>query len=134
MNKQILLTSAMAATLIALPGCSSGNDWDDGVVVDRDTRFCVDQNGYRVEDYRCNSSGRTGFHGGHGWYYVRSGSRLPYYGGSISDPKLGLKGSNTPEAGKAYGASPAHANMTRSAAVSRGGFGSSSRSFGGGRS
>jgi len=52
----------------------------------------------------------------------------------VNDPKLGIQGSKTPATGKSYASAPAHTNLTRSAAMSRGGFGSSSRSFGGGRS
>ena len=131
-NKQLFLTSAMAATLTGLPGCSSGNDWDDGVYARNDTRVCVDQNGNRVADYGCNT--RTGYYGGSRWFYVGRGSRVPYLGDSISDKRYGFKGGYDARPGAAYDSAPGAANMTRSASVARGGLGSSSRSFGGGRS
>jgi hypothetical protein len=128
MKKQIFLTSAMAATL---SGCSSGNDWDGNVYARNDTRVCVDQNGYRVEDSYCGR--RIGGHGG-GWYYIGRGARVPYQGDSINDQRHGFKGSFAAKPGASYSSAPSDANMSRSAARSRGGFGSSSRSFGGGRS
>ena len=131
MNKQLALTTAMAATLSSLSACSSGNDWD-GSYADNDTRVCVDEAGNRVDDRQCGSHIRGG--GYYGWYYVNRGSRMPYYGDSVNDPKLGIQGSKTPVTGKSYASAPAQTNLTRSAAKSRGGFGSSSRSFGGGRS
>lgn len=131
MNKQLALTTAMAATLTSLSACSSGSDWD-GSYADNDTRVCVDEAGNRVDDSQCGSHIRGG--GYYGWYYVNRGSRLPYYGDSVNDAKLGIQGSKTPLAGKNYASAPSHTNLTRSAAKSRGGFGSSGRSFGGGRS
>lgn len=131
MKKQLALTTAMAATLTSLSACSGGGDWE-GSYADNDTRVCVDEAGRRVDDGQCNNHIRGG--GYHGWYYVNRGSRLPYYGDSVNDPKLGIKGSQTPVAGKSYFNAPAHTNLTRSAAMARGGFGSSGRSFGGGRS
>lgn len=129
MKKQLFLTSAMAATL---SGCSSGGDWDGNVYSRSDTAVCVDQNGYRVADSYCSS--RSAYVGGGRWFYVNRGGRLPYHGDRIDDPKHRFAGSYEPKAGTSYARAPAEANMTRSAAVSRGGFGSSSRSFGGGRS
>ncbi|MBA4162278.1 MAG: hypothetical protein C0515_09435 [Novosphingobium sp.] len=131
MKKQLALTTAMAATLTSLSACSSGNDWE-GSYADNDTRVCVDEAGRRVDDSQCRSYIRGG--GYYGWYYVNRGSRLPYYGDSVRDTKLGIKGSPAPVAGRSYADAPSHTNLTRSAAMSRGGFGSSSRSFGGGRS
>lgn len=133
MKKQLALTTAMAATLAGLSGCSSRNDWGDDVVVDRDTRVCVDQNGYRVDDDRCNQRGyHTG--GSHLWYYVNRGNRVPYYGDGVNDPRLGFKGSYFAAEGTQYANAPAKANLVRSTAVSRGGFGSKGGFFGGGRS
>ena len=130
-RKQLFLTTAMAATLGSLGGCSSGNDWDDGEVASYDTAVCVDQNGLRVDDDYCDNDR---YHGGHGWYYIGRGSRLPYYGDSIRDPKYGFKGTTSPESGKVYSRAPASTAMTRSSAIARGGFGSSSRGFSSGRS
>lgn len=137
-TKNLVLTTAMAATLTALSGCSRGNDWDDNVVADRDTAVCVDQSGKRIADAGCQTQ-RSG--GGMGsaamlgyWYYMGRNSRVPYMGDSVNDPARGFIGSTTPRAGTSYASAPAAANMTRSAAVARGGFGSSGRGFGGGRS
>lgn len=130
-KKQIALTTAMAATLSSLAGCSSNPDWDDNYA-SSDTAVCVDEAGRRVSDGNCRTQIRGG--GYHGWYYVNRGSRLPYYGDSVNDPSLGIKGSSNPTAGVNYASAPEHANMARSAARARGGFGSSGHSFGGGRS
>ena len=135
MKKQLTMTTAMAAALMALPGCSS-NEWDGDVVADRDFAVCVDEQGKRVEDYRCDnrSYGYAGGYGGggHYWYYFDRNSRVPYYGDSIHDRKF-AGGYIQPDA-KGYYPAPASTNMTRSAAVSRGGLGSSGKFFGGGRS
>jgi hypothetical protein len=133
MKKPLALTSAMAATLTALSGCSSNDDWNTDVVADRDTRVCVDQNGYRVDDDYCDTR-YTGYRGGSGWYYIGRGARIPYYGDIARDTRLGFVGRTTPKPGVNYVDAPLETRMTRSAALSRGGFGSSGRSFGGGRS
>ncbi len=124
----------MAATLVSISGCSGrSDDWDDGVVADRDTRVCVNANGERIQDSQCNQrSGGYIAGGAAGWYYINRYSRLPYLGDSVN--RRGISGSNVAAAGAVYDPAPARANMTRSAAISRGGFGSSSRSFGSGRS
>lgn len=134
MNKQLTITTAMAAAMIALPGCSSNDGWDDNVVADRDVAVCVDQAGQRVQDYRCNTSGRSGGSSGLLWYYIGRNSAVPYYGDSIHDRRYAGAGSFTPRAGASYFPAPARTSMTRSQAVSRGGLGSSGRRFGGGRS
>lgn len=137
MKKQLFLTTAMAATLTGLSGCGSRGDdeWGGDVVADRDTAVCVDQNGYRVDDDFCDGDVNYRVHGGgHSWFYVNRGGRVPYYGDSVRDPRLGLKGSYFKTNGVDYARAPKSANMVRSAAVSRGGWGSSGRSFGGGRS
>jgi hypothetical protein len=133
MKKQIFLTSAMAATLSSLSGCSSGDDWDGSTYAENDLGVCVDQNGYRVDDDWCDDDNfrRSS---GYGWFYVSRGSRVPYYGDSIKDKKYGFVGSAKPDPSKVYGRAPESTRVTRSTAMARGGFGSSSRSFGGGRS
>lgn len=140
MKKQLSMTTAMAAALLSLPGCSSNDDWNEDVVADRDTAICVDKDGNRVDDSQCGQ--RTVYHSGGGggvgnaflWYYLGRNSAVPYYGESIRDPRYVGRGSFAPVAGVSYAAAPAASRMTRSAAVSRGGLGSSGRSFGGGRS
>ena len=133
MKKQLTLTTAMAAALIALPGCSSNDGWNEETVTDRDTEVCVDQNGTRVEDSRCSSDRRSGMSNGFLWYFIGRNSAVPYYGDSIRDRRY-ASGSYTPRAGATYFPAPAKTGMTRSQAVSRGGLGSSGRRFGGGRS
>ncbi len=135
-RKQLVLTTAMAATLTTLSACSSQeDDWDSDVIADRDTAVCVDQNGNRIDDDNCDQqSYRSGGSNAFLWIYLGRGSRIPYYGDSVYDPKKVYKGSKTAAAGAVYSRAPATTNMTRSAAVARGGFGSSGRSYGGGRS
>jgi hypothetical protein len=134
-KKQLGLTTAMAATLTSLGGCSSADDdWDVDQYARNDTQLCVDQNGYRVDDDYCEG-GRYYVSGtGSRWYYANRGSRLPYVGDSIKDPRRGFLLAEAPHPGVQYSRSPAAANMTRSTAMARGGFGSSGRGFGGGRS
>lgn len=130
MKKQLTLTTAMAA---ALAGCSSTNDWDDGnVYTDRDTAVCVDQNGQRVDDDRCDDNRYRAYGGGYVRYYIGRGAAIPFYGDSVRDGRY--RGSYAPNAGATYYPAPSDTRITRSQAVSRGGLGSSSRSFGSGRS
>ncbi|HEX8241711.1 MAG TPA: hypothetical protein VF574_18395 [Allosphingosinicella sp.] len=138
MRKQLTMTTAMAAALVALPACSSNDGWNDDVIADRDTAVCVDKQGSRVDDDLCNDNHRHG--GGSNaflWYYIGRNSAVPYYGDSIYDSRYarqGRAGSFAPRPGVDYARAPASTKMTRSQAVSRGGLGSSSRRFGGGRS
>lgn len=134
MKKQLSMTTAMAAALTGLSGCSSTNDWDDGYAyADRDTAVCVDQNGQRVDDDQCDDRRYRSYGGSFvHYYYIGRGSAIPFYGDTIDDARY--KGSFAPQAGATYYPSPADTRMTRSQAVSRGGLGSSSRSFGSGRS
>lgn len=136
MKKQHFLTSTMAAALTTLSGCSSGDEWNEDVVATEDTAICVDQNGNRIDDDNCNDtrirSGGGFFYGTR--YYINRGSRIPYLGDSIRDSRYNFAGSTQPRPGASYFSAPSTSNMTRSTAIARGGFGSSSRSFGGGRS
>jgi hypothetical protein len=140
MRKQLTMTAAMAAALLALPGCSSqSNEWNEDVVADKDTAVCVDQQGKRVEDTQCapraaHSGGGSGVGSAFLWYYLGRNARIPYYGDSINDRRFAGGGSFTGRPGTEYARAPEAARMTRSAAVSRGGLGSSGRYFGSGRS
>lgn len=129
----LVLTSAMAATLSALSGCSSSRSdgWDDNYVAASDTEICIDDQGFRIEDWQCEDRSRP--HYRRNWYYVRQNSALPYYGDSVFDQRLAVNGSRQPAMGTFYARAPEGANMTRSAAVSRGGFGSRGGFFGSGR-
>jgi len=146
-HKKLTVTTAMAATLLALPACSEREDWNGDVYAENDTAVCVDQAGMRVDDDLCDdsrlgssgsyaASGVGNYGGGNGffWYYLGRRSAIPYYGESINDPRVYAHGSSQPQPGVRYARADAATRMTRSQAVSRGGLGSSGRSFGGGRS
>ncbi len=137
MRKQLTMTPAMAAALAALPACSSNDGWNEEVIADRDTAICVDGQGSRVDDDHCdNRRGGVG-PGAFMWYYLGRRAAVPYYGDSIYDSRFarhGRPGTFAPQPGVAYARAPASTRITRSQAVSRGGLGSSSRRFGGGRS
>lgn len=136
MRKQLSMTTAMAAALVALPACSSNDGWNEDVVADRDTAVCVNQQGSRVDDDLCDDRRHGGGSSAFLWYYIGRNSAVPYYGDSIYDSRYarGRPGSFAPRPGVDYARAPASTKMTRSQAVSRGGLGSSSRRFGGGRS
>lgn len=135
MTKRLTITTALTSALLALPGCTSGDDWDDNVYADRDTSVCVDREGRRVYDDNCRGGYTGGSGGGYSHYYISRNSPVPFYGESVFDSRYaGSAGSFTPQPGRAYAQPPSITNMTRSQAVSRGGLGSSARGFGGGRS
>lgn len=135
MKKQLFLTTAMAATLSSLSGCSSPeDDWGSEVTADSDTAVCMDEDGYRIDDNACDKDYAVRSSGGRYWYYVNRGNRIPYYGDSVLDPRLGFQGTYFRNEGVKYARAPATANISRSVAVSRGGFGSKARFFGSGRS
>lgn len=117
MKADLKITTALAATLLAA-GCQRE---DDGWTADRDTAVCVDHSGKRVPDAQCPRTAYAGHGGGSPflWYYLGRNSTVPYYG----DPVRG--GSFTSRPGIPYFRAPAEVAMTRTAAISRGGFGSS---------
>lgn len=123
MKADLKITTALAATLLA----ASCQREDNGWTADRDTAVCVDHSGNRVPDAQCP---RTYTSGGVGslflWYYLGRSSVVPYYG----EPVRG--GSFTGRAGTSYFRAPAQTAVTRAAAISRGGFGSSARGGEGG--
>ena len=134
MKKQLAMTTAMAAALAGLPACSSNDGWNEDVIADRDTAVCVNQAGERIDDDFCDDDRRVGGSNAFLWYYIGRNSAVPYYGDSIHDRRFRGSGSYRPAPGVGYVRAPASTNITRSQAVSRGGLGSRSRSFGGGRS
>ena len=135
MKKQLAMTTAMAAALVALPACSSNDGWSDDVVADRDTAICVNQQGERIDDDFCDDDrGGGGASNAFLWYYIGRNSAIPYYGDSIHNSRYRGHGSFSRAPGASYARAPASTNITRSQAVSRGGLGSRSRSFGSGRS
>lgn len=138
----LVLTTAMAAALIAIPACQRQDDWNGDVYTQKETAVCVDANGTRIDDNLCPSSyhGGGGYHHGGGgsnaflWYYLGRNSALPYYGESVHDRRFAGNGAFQPRAGVTYASAPADTRMVRSQAVSRGGLGSSGYRFGGSRS
>lgn len=136
-TKQLTITTAMAAALATLPACSSGGDWNGDTYADGDTAICVDQNGNRIDEDRCDKNRyySGGGYNGYYWYYLGRRSMIPYYGESIRDARYARYGGGySPRAGASYASAPMSTRMSRSRAVSRGGLGSSGRSFGSGRS
>jgi hypothetical protein len=125
MKTVTLNLTLVAATAVTLAACDQPADH---VIAQQDTAVCVDKSGNRVPDADCQN-----YHGGGGsgvasaflWYYLGRSSAVPYYGERVSG------GSFTRTAGATYFHAPVRTAMTRSAAVARGGFGSSARSFGG---
>jgi hypothetical protein len=129
MKKHLTLTTPVAAALSMLSGCSTAPDWDDQPVAARDTVVCTDDAGEVVDDGWCRDNRYPGYSS----YYYRRGAYLPFYGDSVRNSRFAT-GSLAPQAGVSYAPAPADVRMTRSTAMSRGGLGSTGRSFGGGRS
>ncbi|MBB4610167.1 MULTISPECIES: hypothetical protein [Sphingomonas] len=115
------LTTAMAAALLA-SGCNRAKA-DDNWTTDRDTAICTDAQGVRLPDDRCRQH-RVGGGGGAFWYFLGRGRAIPWFG------ERATGGSFRAATGARYAYAPPGSAMTRSAAVSRGGFGSSARRFG----
>jgi len=127
MNTIHLNLTLVAASAMTLAACDDQPNQPDQWIAQQDTAICVDKSGNRVPDADCQT-----YHGGGGgvgtaflWYYLGRSSAVPYYGERVSG------GSFTRTAGATYFHAPVGTAMTRSAAVARGGFGSSARSFGG---
>ncbi|WP_294236173.1 hypothetical protein [uncultured Sphingomonas sp.] len=114
-------TTAMAAALLA-SGCNRAKA-DDNWTADQDTAICTDAQGKRLPDDRCRQT-RVGGGGGAFWYFLGRGRAIPFYG------ERATGGSFRAAPGARYAAAPSGSAMTRSAAVSRGGFGSSAARFG----
>ena len=115
-----------AASAITLAACDQpAKEW----TAEQDTAICADRNGTRVPDAQCQAQSQN-HHIGAGvgtaflWYYLGRNSMIPYYGERVRG------GSFTRTPGATYFHAPVRTAMTRSAAISRGGFGSSARSFG----
>lgn len=142
MKKQLTMTTAMAAALLAVSGCSQPEEeWNEDVIADRDTEICVDKDAQRVDDMYCHQQPQTavGGHSGSGgsgflWYYLGRNSRIPYFGESVRDPRFAAGGSFKPNPDADYRSAPSSSRMSRSQAVSRGGLGASGRRYGGGYS
>lgn len=126
MTKKLTITATLAAALTGLSGCSDG---PREVLAEDNTRICVDEIGNRIDDDYCENDGYRRSGGvGAAFFYLRKGSPVPYYYDNVRDKKYAKYLSRSPLPG--YVRAPAASNMARSSAVSRGGLGSSSRSFG----
>ena len=125
MKIELRITTGVAAALLA-SGCGHQ---DNGWTAQQDTAVCTDKAGQRVADGNCERQRYAGHGGGVGnaflWYYLVRNSAVPYYGERVRG------GSYNRTAGTSYFRAPAGSSMSRSSAVSRGGFGSSARGFGG---
>jgi hypothetical protein len=93
--------------------------WQRLLLAGQNTSICTNQFHQRVPDYECNGSYGNAFV----WYYLGRQSVVPYYGQTV------FGGGYTRTAGATYFHAPVAANVTRSVAVSRGGFGSSARTY-----
>jgi hypothetical protein len=124
MNRKLTFTATLAATLTGLGACSDG---PREVLAEDNTRICVDEFGSRIDDDYCEDDDRRGY--GAAFLYLRKGSPIPYYYDNVRDKKYARYISRTPLGGVVNRA-PSTTNMSRSSAISRGGLGSSSRSFG----
>jgi hypothetical protein len=129
--KDLRITTGVAAALLASACGQSADEGDNGWVADRDTAVCVDQQGARVPDDKCPQQRHavaSSFGSPFLWYYLGRSSALPFYGDRVSG------GAYAPTAGSTYYHAPGVTAMTRSAAIARGGFGSSARSVAGAHS
>lgn len=121
---KLTITTAVAGAL-AMAGCGRSNDEWEGSATQfarQDTQVCMDRStGQRIEDGHCRSHGSSGgkFFA---WYYLTRGAAMPYYGDRVTG------GSFARAPGRSYAYAPASTAMTRSAAISRGGFGSTAKS------
>ncbi|WP_314372720.1 hypothetical protein [Sphingomonas paucimobilis] len=113
-------TTALAAALLA-GGCNRNNA-DDGWTAETDTAICTDAQGKRLPDDRCRQHRVGG--GGAFWYFLGRGRSIPFYGERATGGSFRAMG------GTRYQTAPSATAMTRSAAISRGGFGSSAHRFG----
>ena len=125
MEKKLTLTAGLAAALTGLSGCGPSAPSD--YVAANNTRVCVDSAGQRIDDDYCEDNYRRTY--GSSFVYLRRGSPIPFYYDNINDRRYAAYASRTPPVGFVDRA-PAATNMARSTAVSRGGLGRSSRSFG----
>lgn len=120
MEKKLTLTVTLAAALAGLGGCSDRDDLRAAGT----TRVCADDWGQRIADEYCERRG-----GGGSFFYLGRGAPIPYYYDNIRDKRYASYVSRNPIGGS-YVRAPAATNMSRSSAISRGGLGSSGRSFG----
>ncbi|AXJ95508.1 MULTISPECIES: hypothetical protein [unclassified Sphingomonas] len=126
MKIDLRITTAVAASLLA-SGCDR-QPKDNGWTTAQDTAVCTDKQGNRVADANCRRASYAHGGGGFGWYYLGRNARLPFLGERVGG------GSYARNPAARYAFAPPATAVTRSGAISRGGFGSAARFFGGGRS
>lgn len=132
MRTDLKITTAIAAALLA-SGCGRSEPEPDGWTAQTDTAICTDREGRRVADDQCPRQALgSGYHGGGGsnaflWYFLGRNSVIPPYG------ERARGGSFSRAGGVSYARAPANTFVSRSGAISRGGFGASAHSFGSGR-
>lgn len=119
-RKTLLFTAGMASALL-ISGCDAPPS-DTNAYADRDTAVCVDQQHRRVQDDFCQRAQQS-HSNAFLWYYLGRSSVIPYYGEPVA------RGSFTRTAGATYFHAPVATAVTRSVAISRGGFGSSGHGF-----
>lgn len=122
MEKKLTLTVSLAAALAGLSGCSDNDTLERRAT--GTTRVCADEWGQRIADEYCERRG-----GGGSFFYLGRGAPIPYYYDNIRDARYARYVSRNPVGGS-FVRAPAATNMARSSAISRGGLGSSARSFG----
>lgn len=128
-RKHFNLTITTALATAFLGGCAQDPgeaDWDDSgnAFARRDVAVCVNQQGERIDDDYCDDN--HGYHSGGHFIYVGRGGYIPYHGERARAGSY----ATAPRSGTQYYFAPGDTNMTRSAAISRGGFGSRARSSG----
>lgn len=116
MKKTLNITTAVAAALsVTVAGCGApAQDYDDDDDIDwRKRSACVDKrSNKRVDEKYCRSGG-----GYYGMFFFRNGQKVPAYGTSI------------PRSYGSYNKTSVMSSYPKST-VSRGGFGSSAKSYG----
>jgi hypothetical protein len=126
-NFNLTITTALASAILS--GCGQdpdGADWDDhgNAYARGDVAVCVDEERGRIDDDYCDDD--RNYHSGGSFIYIGRGGYIPYHG---ERARLGTY-SITARPGTEFLRPPAATNMSRSTAISRGGFGSSARSSG----
>lgn len=119
------ITGALA---LAFTASACGPNYDVQQYADQDTSICVDRQGRRVDDSYCGRYYPS--HAAYYPYYMGRGSPIPYYGDNVRTGRYAGIGSFRSTPGRSYFRAPASTSVTRSVAVSRGGFGSSARGGG----